>query len=157
MRKGRYSKNVGALFAVMLVLGACQTGDSAQAALEKANLEKAVYCMEVLEIELDLETAANECFAERYIQHAPHVPDGREAVLSFFANRIDAYPESSIEIKRAAAEGDLVWIHLHSKRTPDALGTAVIHIFRMEDGKFAEHWGVGQPVPENAAHNNTMF
>ena len=25
----------------------------------------------------------------------------------------------------AAAEGDLVWIHLHSKRSPDALGTAL--------------------------------
>ena len=77
--------------------------------------------------------------------------------MSFFAARVVKYPESSIEIKRAAADGDLVWMHLHSKRTPDALGSAIIHIFRMEDGKFAEHWGVGQPVPEESVHDNTMF
>jgi len=113
--------------------------------------------MELLEIKLDVETADRECFAKSYVQHVPYVPDGRDAVISFFAARVVKYPESSIEIKRAAADGDLVWMHLHSKRTPDALGSAIIHIFRMEDGKFAEHWGVGQPVPEESVHDNTMF
>lgn len=138
-------------------VSACQSTHDLQAALETDNLNKAIYCMETLEIELDLETADRECFADTYIQHAPHVPDGRDGVLGFFAERIERFPESSIKIVRAAAEDDLVWIHLHSKRTPDALGTAVIHIFRMEDGKFAEHWGVGQPVPETSLHGNSMF
>jgi len=140
-----------------LILGACQTGDDSQRAMEQANLEKAIYCMELLEIKLDLETADRDCFAETYIQHSPHVPDGRDAVIAFFAGRIENYPQSTIVIKRGAANGDLVWLHLHSKRTPEALGSAVIHIFRMENGKFAEHWGVGQRVPEEAAHDNTMF
>ena len=139
------------------MLSACQTGDDSQRAMEQTNLEKAVYCMELLEIRLDLETADRDCFAETYIQHSPHVPDGRDAVIAFFAERIEKYPQSTIDIKRGAANGDLVWLHLHSKRTPDALGSAVIHIFRMENGKFAEHWGVGQRVPEEAAHDNTMF
>lgn len=147
-------------FAVVLVagsVGACQSDLQAQHALERANLKKAVWCMELLEIELDLETAARECFAERYVQHSPHVPDGRDGVLTFFGQRIENYPESFIDIKRAAADGDLVWLHLHSKRTPDSAGTAVIHIFRMEDGRFAEHWGVGQPVRESSLHGNSMF
>ena len=140
-----------------LALGACQSDVDVQRALERANLEKAIYCMELLEVELDLETAERECFADTYIQHSPHVPDGREAVIAFFAERIEKYPLSKIDIKRGAANEDLVWLHLHSQRTPDALGSAVIHIFRMEDGKFAEHWGVGQRVPEEAEHDNTMF
>jgi predicted SnoaL-like aldol condensation-catalyzing enzyme len=151
------SKYIFAAFLVMLTLVACQSGDDAQNVLEESNLKKAVYCMELLEIKLDVETADRECFAKSYIQHSPHVPDGRDAVVSFFAARVVKYPESSIEIKRAAADGDLVWMHLHSKRTPDARGSAIIHIFRMEDGKFAEHWGVGQPVPEESVHDNTMF
>jgi len=61
------------------------------------------------------------------------------------------------KIKRTGADGDLVWIHLHAKRTPDALGNAVINIFRMKDGKFAEHWNVGQSVPAESANDNTMF
>ncbi len=151
------SKYISAALLVVLTLVACQSGDNAQNVLEKSNLKKAVYCMELLEIKLDVETADRECFAKSYVQHVPHVPDGRDAVVSFFAARVVKYPESSIEIKRAAADGDLVWMHLHSKRTPDALGSAIVHIFRMEDGKFAEHWGVGQPVPEESVHDNTMF
>jgi len=153
----KVSKYISAAFLVVLTLVACQSGDDAQNVLEESNLKKAVYCMELLEIKLDVETADRECFAKSYVQHAPHVPDGRDAVVSFFAARVVKYPESSIEIKRAAADGDLVWMHLHSKRAPDALGSAIIHIFRMEEGKFAEHWGVGQPVPEESVHDNTMF
>lgn len=48
-----------------------------------------------------------------------------------------------MEIKRSAADGDLVWLHLHTKRTPEVRGNAVINIFRMKDGKFVEHWNVG--------------
>ena len=153
----RILENASAAFVVALALGACQSGADSQRAMEQANLEKAIYCMELLEIHLDLETAERECFAETYIQHSPHVPDGRDAVIAFFAERIEKYPLSEIDIKRGAANGDLVWLHLHSKPTPDSLGSAVIHIFRMEDGKFAEHWGVGQRVPGEAAHDNTMF
>ena len=60
-------------------------------------------------------------------------------------------------IKRSASDGELVWLHLHVKRTPDSLGAALMHIFRMKDGMIVEHWGVGQAVPEKPKNNNTMF
>lgn len=141
----------------LLVLGGCQAGEEPRVALEAANLEKAVYCMDLLENQKDLEASRYECFAENYIQHTPWVPDGREAVLKLFEARFENYPDFAIEIKRTAADGDLVWIHLHSKRTPDSLGNAVINIFRMKDEKFVEHWNVVQAVPEKSANDNTMF
>ena len=131
--------------------------------LEQSNLEKALYCMEILENRNDLEAEVridilrDECFSEDYIQHSPHIPDGRDAVLSVFSNRYKKYPDLSMSVKRTASEGDLVWIHLHVKRTPESLGSAVIHIFKMKDGKFAEHWGVGQPVSKEPKNDNTMF
>lgn len=128
-----------------------------QETLEAANLKKAIYCMEVLEVDFDIETAGRECFGEIYIQHSAHVPDGKEGVLAYFAERFKKFPNARMEIKRASADGDLVWIHLHFQRTPDVRGNAVIHIFRMEDGKFVEHWGVGQPVPEKSVHGNSVF
>lgn len=76
---------ISAILSAMSALVACQSGDDAQNALEKSNPEKAVYCMELLEIKLDVETADRECFGESYFRHAPHVPDGRDAVISFFA------------------------------------------------------------------------
>lgn len=143
-------------------LGAAEKGQP-RSMLEASNLKKALYCMNLLENRSDLEAShrldvlRRECFAEIYIQHAPHVPDGRDAVLSLFAARYERYPEMAMDIKRAAANGDLVWIHLHVKETPEARGRAVVNIFRMEDGRFAEHWNVVQAVPETSANDNTMF
>ena len=150
-------------FLAILAIGVCQASENPQSTLEQSNLKKALYCMDILENQPDLEpsrridTLRNECFAETYIQHSPHVQDGQDAVLSLFANRYKNHPETSISIKRTASEGDLVWIHLHAKRTPDSLGVAAIHIFRMKGGKFFEHWGVVQAVPEKSANDNTMF
>jgi predicted SnoaL-like aldol condensation-catalyzing enzyme len=157
----KFSPSVSRALAVALsaaVLGACAAGSETQTKLEAANLKKAVYCMELLEKHHDLETAERECFGETYIQHTPWLPDGKEAVLNTFAARLERNPDKTIEIKRMAADGDLVWIHLHSKSSADdALGNAVINIFRMQDGKFVEHWNVVQAVPEDSANDNTMF
>ena len=84
-------------------------------------------------------------------------PDGAEALLGFIGPFFEANPEAAIDIKRVAADGDLVWIHYNNKLTPDALGLAVVDILRMKDGKFVEHWDVVQPVPEESANENTMF
>lgn len=46
---------------------------------------------------------------------------------------------------------DLVTLHIHSQRSPDIRGNAVVDMFRIEDGKVAEHWDVVQgpgAVPE---------
>jgi predicted SnoaL-like aldol condensation-catalyzing enzyme len=140
-----------------LVLGACQNTKDPQAKIEAENLEKAVYCMDLLENKQDLVASRLECFDENYIQHTPRIADGRDAVLDYFANRFETYPEYAMEIKRTSADGDLVWIQLHAKRTPDNPGAAVINIFRMKNGKFIEHWNVGQAVPKESKNNNTMF
>lgn len=131
--------------------------------LEQSNLDKAVYCMEILESRNDLkpqqriDILRNKCYAESFVEHSPHISGGREGLFELFLGRYEEYPELSMSIKRSAAESDLVWLHLHVKRTPESRGAALIHIFRMKDGMIVEHWGVGQPVPENPKNNNTMF
>jgi len=150
-------------FLTTLAVGLCQASDNSQNMLEQSNLKKALYCMDILENRPDIEPShridilRKECFAKNYIQHSPHVPDGRDAVLSLFAKRFENNPEITTSVKRTASEGDLVWIHQHVKRTSEDRGRAVINIFRMQDGKFAEHWNIGQAVPEKSKNNNTMF
>ena len=153
----KIARTAATLFAASIALGACQNAEDKQSSLEAANLEKAIYCMELLEKHLDIERADRECFGETYVQHTPWVADGREAVIAAFTNRVQKNPALNIDIKRTAANGDLVWIHGHVKATPDALGSAVVNIFRMEDGKFVEHWNVVTPVPEESLNDNTMF
>lgn len=60
-------------------------------------------------------------------------------------------------IKRAVAEGNLVFLHVHSTMNPQDRGVAIIDIFRVENGKIVEHWDVRQSVPETSANQNTMF
>ncbi|TQV76731.1 hypothetical protein FLL45_01885 [Aliikangiella marina] len=142
---------------------ACQANEKSHTPLEKANLKKAVYCMEILENRNDLkpskriEILRNECYAENFVEHSPHISGGREGLFRLFKSRYKKYPKLSMSIKRSASEGDLVWLHLHVKHTPDSLGAALMHIFRMKDGMIVEHWGVGQPVPEVSKNKNTMF
>lgn len=143
--------------ALMLATGPAPAEMARDAALEAANTEKAIYCMDLLENKLDVDTAAEECFGDPYIQHHPRLEDGRDAVIALFRARAKKYPEYSARIVRSAASGDLVWLHMHVKRSPEERGGAVVNIFRMKDGKMVEHWGVGMPVPETSKNDNGMF
>lgn len=69
----------------------------------------------------------------------------------------DKFPQRSVSIKRAIADGDLVMLHVHIKPSPEGRGSAIVDIFRVENGKIVEHWDVIQPAPETAKNSNTMF
>lgn len=102
-------------------------------------------------------SAADKYLAPSYKQHNPLAATGRDAVKKFFtpffAN--PAIPKSKIDVRRVAADGDLVWLHIRSKTTGSE--RAVVDIFRVQNGKIVEHWDVIQPVPAKSANNNTMF
>ena len=100
---------------------------------------------------------AVEVMAEDYIQHNPHVPNGKAPFVDYFTAFFAENPEARSEIKRSAANGDLVWLHVHATNGEDDRGRAVLDILRVEDGMIVEHWDVIQPVPETAANDNTMF
>jgi predicted SnoaL-like aldol condensation-catalyzing enzyme len=94
---------------------------------------------------------------DRYIQHNPLAPNGTEALINFMEPYFAKNPQARSEIKRAVADGDLVWLHVHAKSSPTERGLAVVDIFRVENGKVVEHWDVVQPIPEKSANENTMF
>lgn len=106
--------------------------------------------------QLDYEKAA-ELIGDKYIQHNPHAIDGREGLKNHLAMLKKDFPKNHGDIKRAIAEGDLVALHVHSKRTPESRGNAIVDLFRIENGKVVEHWDVVQAVPEKALNDNSMF
>jgi predicted SnoaL-like aldol condensation-catalyzing enzyme len=55
------------------------------------------------------------------------------------------------------ADGDYVMLHVHAVRTPGEVGSAIVDLFKLENGKIVEHWDVVQPIPEKAANGNGMF
>ena len=101
--------------------------------------------------------AAEKYGGAYYIQHNPQAPDGFEAFIKFVTNFVEQFPQMSLDIKRAIAEGDIVATHSLLKTSPEDHGTAAADFFRLEDGKIVEHWDVLQPVPESAANDHPMF
>jgi predicted SnoaL-like aldol condensation-catalyzing enzyme len=101
--------------------------------------------------------AAAKYFGPRYIQHNPGAANGPEGFKRLVTFLKEKFPNSRNEIKRVIAEGDLVVLHVHSRRDPTDRGRAIVDIFKVEDGKIVEHWDVIQDIPEKSANDNTMF
>jgi predicted SnoaL-like aldol condensation-catalyzing enzyme len=104
------------------------------------------------------EEAVERYIGSEYIQHNPQAPDGPDAFIQFVKGFTGQFPELTVEIKRAIAEGDLVMTHGLLKTSSDDRGTAAADIFRLdENGKIVEHWDVLQPMPETSANDHPMF
>jgi predicted SnoaL-like aldol condensation-catalyzing enzyme len=101
--------------------------------------------------------AAIQYVGSQYRQHNPLVADEYAGLREYLAWIQENFPESHSKILRVFADGDYVLLHVHRMRTPGTRGDAIVDIFRLQDGKIAEHWDAIQPIPETSANANTMF
>jgi predicted SnoaL-like aldol condensation-catalyzing enzyme len=104
----------------------------------------------------DYDTASNY-MSPNYKQHNPTAADGPEGLKTWLAEFKRQWPNLRAEIKHVVAEGDFVALHVYGVNGPSPNGTAVVDIFRLENGRLAEHWDVIQPIPPEASNSNSMF
>lgn len=88
-----------------------------------------------------------------YIQHNPLVHQGAQGFMDFFSVWFDCVPDWTYTLKKIVSEGNEVWAYGSYAGTlkKEWLGIAAsgqrydfeaVDIFRLQDGKLAEHWDV---------------
>jgi|ERR1700687_3272183 predicted SnoaL-like aldol condensation-catalyzing enzyme len=146
---------IATLVAVALLLAA-SAALAAAGEREEANKKAVVEFYDKALNQKDFEAAA-PYFGSRYVQHNPNAPDGIDGFKAFLGFLREKFPQSRSEIKRVLADGDYVILHVHAVRTPGERGSAIVDVFKLENGKIVEHWDVVQPIPEKSANGNGMF
>jgi len=101
--------------------------------------------------------AVDGLFDPGYIQHNPSIPTGAASLKAMLDRAKGRYPNAVHIVKRMLADGDLVCAHVHIIFEPGTPGVAAVDIFRIEDGRIAEHWDVNQPVATEPNNANGMF
>ncbi len=135
-------------FAIAFALSAF----AAPAMAQESNKEFVVKAVTELFINGDV-TAIDRYWAEDYLQRNPMFPSGSAVIKEAFSNMP---PGFKYEIGMVIAEDDLVAIHgRYAGFGPKPL--IVVDIFRVENGKIAEHWDVGQEEVLDTASGLPMF
>lgn len=87
--------------------------------------------------------AVAEHTGERYTQHSTGVKDGPEGFVEFFEAFLERNPEREIDIVRAFADGDLVFMHAAQRLNGGQSRWITMDILQADaDGRMIEHWDV---------------
>ena len=100
-----------------------------------------------------------EYMREDYIQHNPGIPDGRDAFKDAFENGMfKRFPNFRQEIRHMYEDGDVVVCHLLAVANAGTDENIVFDVYRLQDGKLAEHWDCIQHLkPEQIAMRDDFF
>lgn len=90
--------------------------------------------------------AALKYVREDYIQHNPGVAQGRAGLMEGFREKFKTEPTFHLEIKLLISDGDMIAVYLKNVDPAGNTKCRVVDIYRVQDGKLAEHWDVLQPV-----------
>lgn len=99
----------------------------------------------------------DEYIADDYKQHNPTVPDGKEGFKIFCDKFLSLKP--NMEISQILEDGDLVCVFFKCTIGVNGMENKVFDLYRIENGKLAEHWDCVQHDigKVEAVNNNGQF
>jgi len=103
------------------------------------------------------EEAMNRYASRRLVHHNPYfASDAASLAAAMDANHRDN-PEKHVEILRTIAEGPLVAVHGWVRHKPDDEPVALVHLFRIEDGRIIEMWDLSQEPVADSPNKAGLF
>lgn len=96
-----------------------------------------------------------------FIQHNPEMANGVDAHTAFFAARraqavADPVAPPQAHVIDMVLVDDNLFAVMHHGVNADDTGRLFVDIWRVEDGRIAEHWDVIQPLVQDMPHTNGM-
>lgn len=94
---------------------------------------------------------------DSYRQHSPEAKDGKEGFKEFATGFFNLKPH--MHVFKMAEDGDMVFVFFKCTFGDAPNAAKVCDIYRLEDGKLAEHWDVLQQINPNdlGANGNGHF
>lgn len=90
---------------------------------------------------------------DNYIQHNPMIGDGLSTVMKFFQEQATQDVKFSYDkIHMIIGEGNFVLVA--GEGTANDAGVAIYDLFRVENGKIAEHWDIVEAIPSKDQWKN---
>ena len=82
-----------------------------------------------------------------FVDHDPSRPGGRQAAIELLARKL-ADPDFRVEVEQVFIEGDRAVVH--ARIDHGGVASQRMDLFRLVDGRIAEHWGFveGAPAPQ---------
>jgi len=120
--------------------------------IKKTNEELIAKFADEVFVKKDL-SGLNKYMHQDYIQHNPLVEQGFDGFRSFFQNWFSGVPDFNYSLKKIISDENHVWVYgtysgthkgewLGIPATNKSYSFDAVDIFRIEDGKLAEHWDV---------------
>jgi predicted SnoaL-like aldol condensation-catalyzing enzyme len=103
-----------------------------------------------------LETSlVDELMLDSYIQHSPMLRTGKAGFLEAleYFKKMPKVENAPKPLLRVIAEGDFVAVHWS---VSFGGSKAILDLYRLENGKLAEHWDAIQPEPLESMNGNKM-
>jgi len=99
----------------------------------------------------------DDFMAPDYIQHSPMAKTGAAGLKAFLDWAKATTPDAEHHIQQIFVDGQYVVAQVHVIIQPGDRGNIVVDIFRVENGRVAEHWDAVQPIPLESKNDNGVF
>lgn len=119
--------------------------------VERNNAQTVAEFVQLLMNEHDFDQVRDKFSTESYVQHNRAIPDGIDGLIAYVAQLVKRFPGYSYDVLQILASGDRVVFHSHvtlkaEHRGNQKKGFVVFDMWKVEDGRIANHWDALQPL-----------